>query len=89
MDFAADTANTPDAVILNTSAVSVQATKKVTLKATVLAAGIPIDADITWASSAESKATVVDGVVTGVASGSTVITASAGSATAVCNVTVT
>lgn len=88
MDFAADTANTPDAVILNTSAVSVQATKKVTLKATVLAAGIPIDADITWASSAESKATVVDGVVTGVASGSAVITASAGSATAVCNVTV-
>jgi len=89
MDFAADNANTPDAVILNASAATVQATKKITLKATVLAAGIPVDADITWTSSAEGKATVADGVVTGVASGSAVITASAGSATAVCNVTVT
>lgn len=89
MDFAADNANTPDAVILSASSASVQASKKIKLKATVLAAGIPVDADITWASSAEAKATVSDGEVTGVAAGNAVITASAGSATAVCNVTVT
>lgn len=89
MDFAADNANTPDAVILNASAVSVQATKTANLKATVLAAGIPIDADITWSSSDTTKATVSDGKVTGVAAGSAVITATAGSASAVCNVTVT
>ena len=59
------------------------------LKATVLAAGIPIDAAITWASSDTTKATVSGGEVTGVAAGSAVITATAGSASAVCNVTVT
>lgn len=89
MDFASDNANTPDAVILSKSAASVQATKKVNLKATVLAAGIPIDADITWASSDTAKATVSGGEVTGVTAGSAVITATAGSASAVCNVTVT
>ena len=89
MDFAADNANTPDAVILNASAVSVQATRTANLKATVLAAGIPIDANITWSSSDTTKATVSDGKVTGVAAGSAVITATAGSASAVCNVTVT
>lgn len=89
MDFASDNANTPDAVILSKSAASVQATKKVNLKATVLAAGIPIDAAITWASSDTTKATVSGGEVTGVAAGSAVITATAGSASAVCNVTVT
>lgn len=89
MDFAADNANTPDVVILNASAVSVQATNTANLKATVLAAGIPIDANITWSSSDTTKATVSDGKVTGVAAGSAVITATAGSASAVCNVTVT
>ena len=89
MDFAADNANTPDAVILNKAAATVQASKSIDLKATVLAAGIPIDADVTWATSAAAKATVSNGKVTGVAAGDAVITATAGSASAVCNVTVT
>lgn len=89
MDFAADNANTPDAVILNKAAATVQATKSIDLKATVLAAGIPIDAEVTWTTSAAGKATVSNGKVTGVAAGDAVITATAGSASAVCNVTVT
>lgn len=89
MDFAADNANTPDAVILNKAAATVQANKSIDLKATVLAAGIPIDAEVTWTTSAAGKATVSNGKVTGVAAGDAVITATAGSASAVCNVTVT
>lgn len=89
MTFASDNANTADAVILNASSASVKATKTVTLKATVLAAGVPLDETVTWASSDTSKATVADGVVTGKAAGSAVITASAGNAAAVCNLTVT
>lgn len=88
--FAADNANTPDAVLLSASAASVVKTRTLALKATVLAAGIPLDATVTWQSSDTSKATVSDaGVVTGVAAGSSVITASAGTASAVCNITVT
>ena len=89
MDFAADNANTPDAVILSKAAATVQASKSIDLKATVLAAGIPIDAEVTWTTSAAGKATVSNGKVTGVAAGDAVITATAGSASAVCNVTVT
>lgn len=89
MVFAADNANTPDAVILNKAAATVQASKSIDLKATVLAAGIPIDAEVTWTTSAAGKATVSNGKVTGVAAGDAVITATAGSASAVCNVTVT
>lgn len=89
MNFAADNANTPDAVILNKAAATVQASKSIDLKATVLAAGIPIDAEVTWTTSAAGKATVSNGKVTGVAAGDAVITATAGSASAVCNVTVT
>ena len=89
MEFAADNANTPDAVILSKAAATVQASRSIDLKATVLAAGIPINADVTWATSAAAKATVSNGKVTGVAAGDAVITATAGSASAVCNVTVT
>lgn len=89
MDFAADNANTPDAVILSKAAATVQASRSIDLKATVLAAGIPIDAEVTWTTSAAGKATVSNGKVTGVAAGDAVITATAGSASAVCNVTVT
>ena len=53
------------------------------------AAGQKIDADVTWASSVEAKATVdTTGKVTGAASGSTVVSATAGTAVGVCNVTV-
>lgn len=84
-DFMPDTANTVQGILLSKSTVSVQATKTVKLAAnTVPAGGV-----VTWTSSDTSKATVDGGVITGVAAGSAVITASAGDATAVCNVTVT
>ena len=89
MTFASDEANTPDAVILNASSKSIVRNTSYKLKATVLAAGLPTDATVTWASSDTTKATVSGGTVTGVAAGSSVITASAGNAVAVCNVTVT
>lgn len=89
VSFAADGANTPDAVVLNKSSVSIVKTHTADLKATVFAAGVPTDAVVTWETSDSSKATVNNGVVTGVAAGNAVITAAAGNAAAVCNVTVT
>lgn len=89
MTFATDEANTVDAIILSASSASIVRNTTKKLKATVMAAGLPIDATVTWASSDTTKATVSGGTVTGVAAGSSVITASAGNATAVCNVTVT
>lgn len=86
MTFAADNANTVNALVLSASAASVAATQKITLKATKIP---DVKGDITWTSSDTTKATVVGGVVTGVAAGSAVITATCGSASAVCNVTVT
>ena len=74
-------------LILDKSAATVQATKKITIKATLIPANV--DGEITWASSDTTKATVSGGVVTGVAAGSAVITATCGDAVAVCNVTVT
>lgn len=87
MEFAADEANTVSNILLDKNAATVKATKTVALKATLLPANV--EGTITWASSDTTKATVADGVVTGVAAGSAVITATCGSATAVCNVTVT
>lgn len=83
--FTADDANTVQGIILSKSSVSVAATKKVTITATTL----PVDGVVTWASSDTGKATVSGGVITGVAAGAAVITASSGNATAVVNVTVT
>lgn len=76
-------------VVLEPSEAEVTVGKTVTLKATVL----PEGSEVTWASSAEAKATVSNkGVVSGVATGTTVITASitVGGTTYkdVCNVTV-
>lgn len=76
-------------VVLEPSEAEVTVGKTVTLKATVL----PEGSEVTWASSAEAKATVSNkGVVTGVATGTTVITASitVGETTYkdVCNITV-
>lgn len=85
VDFAADDANTAQGIVLNKSAASVAATKTIKLNATT----IPEGEEVTWASSDTSKATVDGGTVTGVAAGSAVISASAGNATAVCNITVT
>ena len=83
--FAPDEANIVKAIALSTNAVTVE----VDGTATVEAVTMPFDAPITWASSDETKATVVDGVITGVASGSATITAVSGSASASVTVTVT
>lgn len=58
--------------------------EKFTLNAKVAPAGTPV----TWSSSADSYATVTDGVVEGVADGTATITAKAGSKTATCSVEV-
>ena len=89
VSFAADGANTPDAVVLNKSSVSIVKTHTADLKATVFAAGVPTDAVVTWETSDSTKATVSGGKITAVAAGSAVITAAAGNAVAACNVTVT
>lgn len=89
VSFAADNANTPDAVILSKSSASIVKNNTLKLKATVFANGVPTDAVVTWETSDSTKATVSGGTITAVAAGSAVITAAAGSAAAVCNVTVT
>ena len=85
--FPADVASVPSAIILNKNAATVGVGGNVQLKAQILPEGA--DGTITWASSATGKATVdANGKVTGVATGSAVITATCGDAVAVCNVTV-
>ena len=88
MDFAADTKNSVEFIILDKSAASVRATKTVKINVKLLPENVKDT--ITWTSSDTTKATVdSDGVVTGVAAGSAVITATCNGAVAVCNVTVT
>ena len=91
MTFAADKANVVSGIILNKNVAAVTAATGTNhtaqLKATILPDGV--SGTITWASSDTTKATVSSaGLVTGVASGSAVITATCGDAVAVCNVTV-
>lgn len=92
VDLAGDTANTAAFIQMNKGAYTLATTTgTVQLKAKVLNSnGQEVKgATITWASSAEAKATVSDaGLVTGKASGSSVITATCGDAVGVCNVTV-
>ena len=93
-DFATDTANTVAYIQLNKTVAAVTAAAgtnhTVQLKARLLnSKGQEVAGTVTWASSTEAKATVsTAGLVTGAASGSTVVTASAGGAVAACNVTV-
>ena len=91
MTFAADKANVVSGIILNKNAAAVTAATGTNhtaqLKATILPDGV--SGTITWASSDSTKSTVsANGLVTGVAAGSAVITATCGDAVAVCNVTV-
>jgi HK97 family phage major capsid protein len=87
MLFAADTANTVAGVILPATA-SVAAGASIKLPATLLPFGVK--GEITWTSGTTAKATVdADGTVTGVASGTSVITAAAAGQSATCTVTVT
>lgn len=85
--FAGDGANTVSGILLPATA-SVASGATLALQAAILPLGL--EAPITWASATTSKATVNSaGVVTGVASGSSVITATAGGKSATCTVTVT
>jgi hypothetical protein len=84
----ADEPVVPD-LTLNKANVSVVVDGTTTVRATT----VPSGETVTWSSSDTSKATVVDGVITGVASGSAVVTASmtydGQTYTDTCNVTVT
>lgn len=85
MTFSPDDANTVQSIILNASAVTlaVNGTKK------LVATTLPVKGEITWESSDATKVTVgTDGTVKGKASGSAVITATSGNASATCTVTV-
>ena len=88
MTFAADGANTVSGLLLPATA-TVASGSTLALKAYPVPLGI--ETPITWTSATTAKATVdsTTGVVTGVASGSSVITATAGGKTATCTVTVT
>lgn len=83
--FAEDKANSVQAIVLNTATASVAVGGTVQL----LALTSPGSGPVTWASATPAKATVsTNGVVTGVATGSSVITATANGLTAQCTVTV-
>lgn len=86
--FAGDTANTPEAIILPATA-TVAVGAKIKLTPVIMPYGVRTT--ITWASATAAKATVdTAGEVTGVATGTSVITATtANGLTAQCTVTVT
>ena len=87
MQFAGDTANTVAGLLLPATA-SVPVEGTVQIPAVLLPFGV--QDDITWTSGTTAKATVnSSGVVTGVATGTSVITATANGKTASCTVTVT
>lgn len=86
--FAPDTANVVKAIALNVSAATIDLSESETFQ--IEAVTMPIDAPITWTSSAETYATVdANGLVTGKAAGSATITAVSGSASASVSITVT
>lgn len=85
MDFAPDNANSVQNIILNYAAATVVVDETLQLKATTL----PVEGNVTWASSDATKATVDGtGKVTGIAAGKAVITATSGNANATANITV-
>lgn len=85
MTFAADEANDVQFIQINTATATVAAGSTVKLYAITS----PGNAAVTWTSGTTAKATVAaDGTVTGVAAGTSVITATANGKTASCTVTV-
>lgn len=85
MTFAADEANDVQFIQINTQTATVAAGSTVKLYAITS----PGNASVTWTSGTTAKATVAaDGTVTGVAAGTSVITATANGKTASCTVTV-
>ena len=85
--FAGDTANSAQGILLPATA-TVAAGSTITLNPTILPYGV--NPTLTWDSATKAKATVVDGVVTGVAAGTSVISVTTDNGyTATCTVTVT
>lgn len=86
IDFADDDANTVQSIRLNTNTASIAGTGTFQL----VAFTEPVSGTVSWASATTAKATVSSsGLVTGVTSGSSVITATCNGLTASCTVTVT
>ena len=84
--FEPDKANVVTGIVLNADAVTVDVDETFQL----IAQTLPVDGDVTYTSSDDTKATVSSaGLITGVASGSATITAVSGSASASVAVTVT
>ena len=87
MLFAADTANTVSGIMLPTAA-TVESGSTLQLAAVLSPFGVK--GDISYSSATTAKATISStGLVTGVATGSSVISATCGDYTATCTVTVT
>lgn len=87
MTFASDEANGVRSIMVNTKTASIVGTGSIQLYAITA----PGDGEVVWSSATPGKATVdsASGVVTGVASGSSVITATCNGLTDSCTVTVT
>lgn len=86
MTFGDDEANAVNGIMINTSTASIAVDGTIQL----MAKTYPGEGTITWSSATPAKATVNEnGIVTGVAAGSAVITASCNGMTASCTVTVT
>lgn len=86
--FAGDGANTVSGLLINTETATVAAGSNIQLSAIPMPFGVA--GTITWTSGTTAKATVdSNGLVTGVAAGSSVITAACNGKTASCTVTVT
>ena len=87
LTFAGDTANTIAGVLLPATA-TVQSGSTLQLSAVLVPFGV--EGDVSYSSATTSKATISStGLITGVSTGSSVITATAGDFTATCTVTVT
>ena len=85
VDFAPDEANSVEEIRLNTHTLAITGTATAQLKAITA----PGKGTVTWSSSASGKATVSStGLVTGVTSGTTIITAACNGLTDSCTVTV-
>lgn len=89
-----DTPDVPDtevvevaSVTLNKTSVSLEQGKSITLQASVTPENA-VNKNVTWSSSNTSVATVKDGVVSAVAAGTSIITATAGQKSADCKITV-
>ena len=86
MTFAGDDANTVSGILLPTSA-TVQSGETLQLSAVLTPFGV--EGDVSYSSATTAKATISStGLVTGVATGSSVISATCGDYTATCTVTV-